>query len=276
MTNITAVVCSWNSIKSIEKCLKSLIENDISVIVVDANSDDGSREIINKYANKVLTDPRKGLALARNIGIKFVKTKYVLNCGPDNILPKNQLKKMLNYMEQNKFAGVSAETFIKGKKMNYISNSLNLYKKARYYPGKRNVIGTPSLFRTSLLKKYKFDNRMSHSDDADLCKRLAKKNYEFAISNAFVYEYGFESISTIIDRWKRYGKSDKEIFSKYSKKWDIKRKIQSILHPLNVELVKPLHRLNFLNKIIILPFLIFITLVRYFFWIKYSIFKDNN
>ena len=117
---------------------------------------------------------------------------------------------------------------------------------------------------------------MSHSDDADLCTRLAKKNYKFAISNAFVYEYGFESFSTIVDRWKRYGKSDKEIFSKYSNEWDIKRKIQSILHPLNVELVKPLYRLNFLNKIIILPFLIFITLVRYFFWIKYLIFKDNN
>ena len=60
---------------------------------------------------------------------------------------------MLDCLEQNNFAGVSAQTFIKSKKMNYLSKCLNLYKKARYYPGERNVIGTPSLFKTSLLKK---------------------------------------------------------------------------------------------------------------------------
>jgi hypothetical protein len=183
---------------------------------------------------------------------------------------------MLKYLEQNKIAGVSAQTFIMSNKINYLIYSLNLYKKARYYPGKKNVIGTPTLFRTLLLKKYKFDNIMSHSDDADLCTRLAKKNYEFAISNAFVYEYGHESFSTTIDRWKRYGKSDQEIFSKYSKEWNIKRKIQSVLHPAYNELVKPLYRLNFFNKILILPFLVFITSVRYFFWVKFLIIKKRN
>jgi len=275
MEKITAVVCSWNAIKSIKKCLTSLIENRIRVIVVDASSNDGSREIANKYADQVLTDPRKGLAKARNIGIENVKTKYVLNWGVDNILPKGQLKIMLDCLEQNEFAGVSAQTFIMSESMNYLSTSLNLYKKARYFPGERNVIGTPTLFKTSLLKKNKFDNSMSWSDDGDLCARLAKKNYKFAISNAFVYEYGYENLSSIIIRWKNYGRSDWEIFSKYSREWKLKRKIQSIFHPLYNELLLPLYKSSFLNKIKLFPFLIFITLVRYIFWIKYSISKSR-
>lgn len=273
MNKITAVVCSWNAIQSLEKCLESLIANKVKVIVVDADSNDGSRDIAIKYANQVLTDPRKGLAVARNIGIEKVETEYVLNWGADNILPKKQLNIMLDCLEQNNFAGVSAQTFIKSKKMNYLSKCLNLYKKARYYPGERNVIGTPSLFKTSLLKKNNFDNNMSWSDDADLCTRLAKKNYKFAISDAFVYENGYETLNSIFKRWKNYGKSDSEIFAKYSKEWALPRKLKSIFYPLLNEFFKPISKLSFLNKLKITPFLVFIMLVRYCYWIRYSIFR---
>lgn len=270
LKKVTAVVCSWNAIQSIEKCLKSLVENEVSVIVVDANSDDGSREIADLYADLVLTDPRKGLAFARNMGIEHVNTKYVINWGADNILPKGQLEIMLNCIQKNNLIGVSAQTFIKSDTINYVTNSLNLYKKARYYPGERNVIGTPTLFETDLLKKNKFDSNMTWSDDGDLCTRLAKKKYRFIISKAYVYEHGYETISTIVERWKNYGKSDSEIYFKYSKEWNLKRKIVSLFYPLNNELLKPLNKLNFFDKIKILPFLLIITSVRYFYWIKYS------
>ena len=275
MNNITAVVCSWNAIQSIEKCLQSLIDNNIKIIVVDANSTDGSREVAIKYAHRVITDPREGLGAARNLGIANVTTQYVLNWGVDNILPKGQLELMLDSLVKNNFGGVSAQTFVKSKKMNYISKSLNLYKKVRYFPGRRTVIGTPTLFETSLLKNNKYDNKMAYSDDGDICMRLAKKNYKFAISTAFVYEYGYESFSTIFTRWKNYGRSDWEIFSKYSLDWDLKRKIQSILYPLHNELLSPLKKVSFDDKIKLLPFLIFITIVRYFFWIKFSLFKNR-
>jgi glycosyltransferase involved in cell wall biosynthesis len=275
MKNVTAVVCSWNAIQSIEKCLQSLLDNNVKVIVVDANSNDGSKEVAIKYAYKVITDPREGLGAARNLGIENVTTKYVLNWGVDNILPKRQLEVMLDCLEKNNFGGVSAQTFIMSKKMNYLSKSLNLYKKARFYPGEKNVIGTPTLFETSLLKNNRYDNKMTWSDDGDICTRLAKKNYKFAISPAFVYEYGYESFSTIFTRWKNYGRSDWEIFSKYSIDWSLKRRIQSILYPLYNELFIPLNKASFFDKIKLLPFLIFITLVRYIFWIKFSLFKNK-
>ena len=105
----------------------------------------------------------------------------------------------------------------------------------------------------------------------EICAQdLQKKNIEFIISKAYVYEYGYETISTIVERWKNYGKSDFEIYFKYSKEWSLKRKIVSLFYPLNNELLKPLNKLNFFDKIKIFPFLLIITSVRYFFWIKYS------
>ena len=44
--DVSAVVCSWNCAESIERCLKSLRDNNIGeLILVDANSDDGTRDI---------------------------------------------------------------------------------------------------------------------------------------------------------------------------------------------------------------------------------------
>lgn len=275
MNNVTAVVCSWNSITSIEKCLNSLAKNNIKIIVVDANSNDGTREIANKYAMKVITDPRKGLGNARNLGIKEVTTEYILNWGVDNILPKGQIEIMFECLKKNEFIGVSAQTFVLSEKMNYLSKSLNVYKKARFFPGERKVIGTPTLFLTEILKKNKYDNSMTWSDDGDICTRLARQNYKFAISDAFVYEYGYETIHTIFQRWRNYGRSDSEIFYKYSKDWCLKRKIQSYIYPLLNELVIPIKKISFINKFKLLPFLIFITLVRYIYWIKFSIFKTK-
>ncbi len=271
--DVTAVVCTWNAAQTIEESLISLVESKVdSIILVDADSEDDTVRIASKYCEKILKDPRKGLAVARNIGIQEVKTRYVLNWGADNILPPESLQIMIQTLESGSYAGVSSMTYIKSPKKNYFSWALNVYKKARYYPGERNVIGTPTLFETALLKTYPYDPAMSHSDDGDLCDRLASIGYRFSIANSFVYEVGYNSVESLVERWKRYGKSDYEIYKKNQSKWTFNRKIKSIFYPLKNELMFPISNTRSLASILgVVPFLLFIASIRYFFWIYYSI-----
>ncbi len=271
--DVTAVVCTWNAAQTIEEGLISLVESNVgSIILVDADSEDDTVQIASKYCEKILKDPRKGLAVARNIGIQEVKTRYVLNWGADNILPLGSLQIMIQTLKNGDYAGVSAMTYIKSPKKNYFSWALNVYKKARYYPGERHVIGTPTLFETALLKKYPYDPAMSHSDDGDLCDRLASMGYRFSIANSFVYEAGYDSVESLVERWKRYGKSDYEIYKKNQSEWTSKRKIKSLLYPLKNELIFPISNTRGLTSILgIVPLLLFIVSIRYFFWIYYSI-----
>ncbi len=272
--DVSAVVCSWNCAESIERCLKSLRDNNIGeLILVDANSDDGTREIAKKYVDKLLTDPRKGLAMARNIGIAEATKKFVLNCGSDNIMPPNSINKMIYFKEKFGYSGVSAMTYLTADKKEYLSWAMNLYKKARFFPGERNVIGTPTLFETHLLKDNPYDNKLSDSDDGDLCQRLKALGHRFAIANVFCYEIGQENMKSVFSRWKRYGKSDWETYTKNSVNWSILRKFNSLTYPLRNELLIPFFRIPALTRFKMIPFLSLITYIRYYWWLGYYI-KD--
>jgi len=273
LSEVSVVVCTWNAESIIENCLLSLRKNKIGeIIVVDASSVDRTREIATKYADTILTDPREGLARARNIGIAKTKGKYVLNFGSDNVLPEGALSGMLKWLIEYNFSGVSAITHLKNSQESYLAKAMNWYKQARFYPGERGVIGTPTLFRADLLKKHPYDDKMGWSDDSDLCDRLRLKGHRFAISDTLVLEVGSETLKSIIYRWKGYGRSDWEIYKKNSKTWSLSRKLKSFLHPLRVELIQPFLRTKGSTRVNLLPFLFLITGVRYFSWAKHAIF----
>ena len=90
--DVSAVVCTMNSIASIEPCLQSLKDAGVGeIIVVDASSTDGTRAIADQLADTVLTDPGTGLGNARNVGIAQTSKPLILNMGSDNVLPPDQL-----------------------------------------------------------------------------------------------------------------------------------------------------------------------------------------
>ena len=271
--DVSVVVCSWNAAASIAPCIQSLRNNGVKeIILVDASSTDGTREIAEPLVDQMLTDPRQGLGAARNLGIQASTGKYILNCGPDNIMPPGSIDGMLQYKEQGQFAGVSAITEINGS--GYLCWAMNKYKKARFYPGERGVIGTPTIFDGEQLRAYPFDNNCSHSDDAELCERWSKKfGSKFAISNIVVGEQGQQTWGSVIIRWNNYGVSDYEIYNSHSSEWSTARKLQSLLYPLRMELIQPLRRNALLNSIFLLPFLLIITTIRYQSWIFASIKK---
>ncbi|WP_415890208.1 glycosyltransferase [Neptuniibacter sp. SY11_33] len=266
--SVSAVVCSWNAADSIVACLKSLRENGVyEIILVDADSEDGTQELAKPYVDCILQDQRQGLGAARNLGIEVASGRFILNCGCDNIMPPGSVRSMLDYMSETAVNGVSAVTHLQPE--GYLSRSLNEYKKTRFFPGVRNYIGTPSLFPAAKLKSHPFDPTCSWSDDSELCDRWrVVYNAKFAISDSVIYESNPSSLSEISARWKNYGRSDFEIYTKNGPDWSIGRKIQSLLYPFREELIKPFIKIKGLQRFTTLPFLIYITSSRYIGWAK--------
>ena len=81
---------------------------------------------------------------------------------------------------------------------------------------------------------------------------------------------GENSIAAIRRRWKLYGKSDHEIYSRHNGEWILIRKLKSLTYPFRKEFVEPILSVNLKKSIFILPFLTFITFYRYVGWVQCS------
>lgn len=269
---VSVVVCTMNSISSIQACLESLREAQVGeVIVVDARSKDGTREIADRLADVVLEDPGTGLGTARNMGIARSTLPYILNLGSDNVLPRESLEKMITQLETEDLHGIGATTRVAGH--DYLARSMNAWWSTRFRSGPANVIGTPSLFRGDTLRADPFDTSREHSDDSELCERWSKKySARFAIADATVYEVGKNEWAEVVLRARNYGVSDYEVYSAGSLSgWGFARRLISLSHPLRVDFLEPESRLHPKEALIRAPFLAVFTGMRYLSWARTSL-----
>ena len=151
---VTVIICVRNGQDTIKLCIDSILKNNLKeIIVVDGNSKDKTVEICKKYNLKILNDEGIGLGNARNIGLKEVKTEYVYYVGPDNILEKNSISDLVKYIEKKDWVGTTPQIKIHQNNSSYIGKSLNIYRKAKMFEGEREIIGTPWIYKTNILKK---------------------------------------------------------------------------------------------------------------------------
>ncbi len=266
-SDVSAVVCTKNSIASVGPCLQSLRNAGAGeIIVVDASSTDGTRAVADALADRVLEDPGTGLGQARNLGIAASSRDFILNMGSDNVMPPDQLQRMLSTLTRESVDGVSAQTRIAGS--GYIAFGLNTWRSGRFRPGPASVIGTPTLFRGDLLHASPFNPDRSFSDDSELCERW-KRDFDatFAISDAYVYEQGKVSFHELWVRCRMYGTSDAEVFtSGRSSGWPASRQIRSLAHPLAADVIEPMTHTRATQAAGALPFLLAFASMRYTGW----------
>lgn len=265
--DVSAVVCTMNSISGIARCLESLMAAGVGeLIVVDAGSTDGTRQVAEQMATRVLDDPGTGLGNARNVGIAQTVKPLILNMGSDNVMPPDQLERMIEDLVSQSVQGVSAQTRIEGD--DFVSRGLDAWRRGRFRPGPASVIGTPTLFDGDLLRSNPYDARRRFSDDSELCERWARDfGARFSISRAFVWEIGKTSWDEVVVRCRMYGISDEEVFRNGRHDgWSLTRQGQSLLHPLKADFIEPISRLAPIDAALNAPFLGVFAAMRYAYW----------
>lgn len=272
MKDLSIAICTLNAEATIEEVLKSCLQNceKNNLFIVDGNSSDGTVAIAKKYTSRIYFDPGKGLAAARNVALDNCKTKYLLYVGPDNILFPKMTESVVNEMLAQKWVGISC-TSLYANPTTYFEKCFNLYKKSKYYPGIKNLIGTPSLYCTEILKKYRWNEINGFSDDTELGMRLTRDKHLIGISKYHSLETGAINIKEIKDRWRMYGKSDFEFYmtdGKYYKSY--LKKMRSFFNAYVVDFLKPLAsvELKTKEKLELFPFLLIITFYRHMRFVK--------
>jgi glycosyltransferase involved in cell wall biosynthesis len=101
---ISVVIPVYNGARYLRQCLDSIFAQtcrDFEVIVVDDGSIDGTASICGEYPVRLIQQPNRGQASARNRGVALARTKYIAFMDHDDCWHPERLARGLEAMEQD-------------------------------------------------------------------------------------------------------------------------------------------------------------------------------
>lgn len=208
---ISVIVPVYNTSKFLEKCIRSIIEQDfrdIEIICVNDGSKDNSLEILEKLQKEdnriiIINKENSGSSSARNTALKIAKGKYCLNIDSDDYIEQGYFKALYERAEKDDLditlSNIIFDYFGKSEK-NYILNDLKISDKEVITGNeyidiflKENFHGYTcnKLIKTELYKKNNitYNEKIFLFEDVEVILRLSKYTSKIGkINNAF-YHY---------------------------------------------------------------------------------------
>lgn len=248
--NISVIVPCYNEANNIRECLKSLAEQDYGgnyeVVVVDGNSTDETQVLIKEFVKdrsniRMITEPKKGAAAARNSGINNARHDYVAFTDADCQVPSDWLACLADNYTRIKS---KSDSVIGVGGRNIVSVNATDFRKAieialDSFPGSfRSVQGrqfkasvfVPSLSTANALYERKkiieigyFDESLeSEAEDADLNFRLNSRGYKFLfVPDSFVWHKLRLDPKAWFKNMFRYGKGRARLLKRFPEMWNI-------------------------------------------------------
>jgi GT2 family glycosyltransferase len=100
--DLAVIVVSANSCRWLEACLESVYARsgglELDVIVVDADSEDGTREFVERRFTdaRVISVPNRGFAAGNNAGLAVARAPFVLFLNPDTEIVEGTLRDVVD------------------------------------------------------------------------------------------------------------------------------------------------------------------------------------
>jgi len=190
---VSIIVPAYNEEENIEDTIKSLLNLDypkdkLEIIVVDDGSKDRTYEVAKKYESEIVKVYRKengGKASALNYGIKRASGEFIVTLDADSIVPRDALKKMLEYFdEEGVMIVVPAIQITKANNfwehLQSIEYSYNNFLRLIF--DKLNCIyvapGPFSVFRRKFFEKVGYFDEKNITEDMEIAMRCQAYGYK--------------------------------------------------------------------------------------------------
>lgn len=213
MSLVDVIIGVRNEEKHLERCLNSLQNQtitDISILVVDGQSTDRTRDIVLEKSKKdtrikLLENPNQIISSARNIGISVSKAEYVAYLDGHCYVNSDWLELLLaSYQEYGKkcklgavgstYASPDDDTFFGRVVASVLRTPFGGFGTAYSKDEKFELVDTVAfaIYKRSILDKEEviYDEKMTQCEDTDFNYQLVKKGYTLLKHpHAYVYQY---------------------------------------------------------------------------------------
>jgi len=161
---LSIVIVTYKSEEIISTCLDSIPKNLQIFVVENSNNKDFKNKLESNYSNVkcILTGSNKGYAVANNIGLNSVKTRYALILNPDTKLDVDAIKNFYSAALNEKDFWLLGPANDQGIEYSFQSNRLLEVN---------NLKGFAIFFNLEKFKNSFFDeNYFLYFEEIDLCK----------------------------------------------------------------------------------------------------------
>ncbi|WP_229743948.1 glycosyltransferase [Aliidongia dinghuensis] len=229
---VSVVVCAYNADRTMDQCLASLEHlnyPDYEVIVVNDGSTDRTLEISQRYDYcKIISQPNKGLSVARNVGAEMATGEIVAYTDSDCVADKDWLTYLVAKMQHKGLAAVGGPNFPPPED--------DLVPAAvAVSPGgpthvlvsdevAEHIAGCNMAFRRDvLLQLGGFDPvYRAAGDDVDICWRFQNAGYTIGFAPAaVVWHFRRNTVEAYLNQQKGYGKAEALVYSKHPLRFNL-------------------------------------------------------
>jgi len=114
---VSIIMPVFNTVHYIRECLDSLVSQtlrDIEILCVDADSTDGTREILEEYVKKdgrvrLLRDTKKSTGYANNLGMEQARGQYLAIVEPDDYVAADMYERLYTLAKEYQADAVRAD-----------------------------------------------------------------------------------------------------------------------------------------------------------------------
>lgn len=181
MSKISAVIVAHNEEKKIEDCLKSLNFADEIVVVLD-KCNDGTKEIVQKYTDKIVEGSWNIEGARRNVAINSASGDWILEIDADERISKELSEEILQITKNSQpcafIAPIANYIGTRYVKYGWLRTLGVLERQTMHYKGLKNYHEDKEIHPTADLKaeiKY-LENPITHLVDDDIADLLARFN----------------------------------------------------------------------------------------------------
>ncbi len=211
---VSIIVPTYNSRKTISACLKSIADQSYSsyeIIIVDNHSDDETLKIAGRFSVTAIRQ-RGTPAFARNVGISYSKGKYVLLLDSDQILSQNVIAECVKKCAINDVQMVRIPEVFIGKgfwsrcsaiwKNYYVKNEESSLNEDEISEGEPRFFVKEWLMRVGML-----DGNLLWGEDSSLYEKLKTAKAKEEKCTSRIYHMELSSLKEIMTKNIRYGLS---------------------------------------------------------------------
>ncbi|KQN43712.1 hypothetical protein ASE93_18260 [Serratia sp. Leaf50] len=209
MPLVTVYITTCNRLQLLKRCVESIQAQtikDIEIIVVDDYSSDNTRSYLEELSkidprvSYIFNETRRGACYSRNMAIQAAAGEYITGCDDDDYFTADRVESFVSNIKLlDKYTMLYTDSiWIDGNKI----KKANINKFAGSTPSAQdliffNFIGNQIFTKTSILKKYLFDEAMPAWQDLECWFRILrgenKEAYRLSTFNYYQdisHEYG--------------------------------------------------------------------------------------